>query len=250
LVQNFNSAENFVVNSEEDNLRSFWNTWDKEHLETRKLDSAGNCRGQEALILLRSLSLTRPQILEVGCANGWLAVQLVELGEVTAVDIADEVIARAKDRFPSVKFLAGDFTEMSDFKRDFDVVVVLETIGNVTDHKVFVAKIIEALKPGGHLILSCQNKFVFERREDIGAPPPGQVRNWLDRPALRRLLKDQFQLKKLYTILPAGHIGILRYCNSYKLDSVARKLRLFVALTRLREWLGLGQSILVLAILK
>jgi 2-polyprenyl-3-methyl-5-hydroxy-6-metoxy-1,4-benzoquinol methylase len=99
--------------------------------------------------------MAHPRICEVGCANGWLAVQLAELGQVTGVDIADKVIARAKDRIPAVEFLAGDFTEMGDFKGDFDVIVTLVTTGNVSDHKAFVAKIVAALKPGGHLILSC-----------------------------------------------------------------------------------------------
>jgi 2-polyprenyl-3-methyl-5-hydroxy-6-metoxy-1,4-benzoquinol methylase len=234
----------------DDDLRSFWNRWIEEYLEKHKPDGPSLRRGQEAIAMVRSLSLDRPRILEVGCANGWLAAQLTQFGQVTGVDIADEAIERARAKIPTVEFFAGDFTTMDDLKNQFDIVIALETIGNVPNHELFVSHLVGAMKSGGHLILSCQNRFVFERREDLPIPPPGQIRNWLDRRHLKQLLKRNFQIEKSFTILPAGHLGILRYLNSYRLDYLAKKTGLFERLTRFRERLGLGQSILVHARLR
>ncbi|MFZ1682771.1 MAG: class I SAM-dependent methyltransferase [Candidatus Zixiibacteriota bacterium] len=234
----------------DDNLRSFWNRWIEEYLEKHKPDGPSLRRGQEAIAIIDSLSLDRPRILEVGCANGWLAAQLAQFGQVTGVDIADEAIERARVKIPTVEFFAGDFTTMDDLKSQFDIVIALETIGNVPNHELFVSHLVAAMKPGGHLILSCQNKFVFERREDLPTPPPGQIRNWLDRSHLKRLLKRHFQIEKSFTILPAGHLGILRFLNSYRLEDLAQRAGLDRWFTRIREQLGLGQSILIHARLR
>ena len=74
-----------------DTQRKFWNSWDTQHLQETTIGREGQRRGQVVMGLLRSLSLKRPRILEVGCGNGWLAQQLVAIGPLTGVDIADAV---------------------------------------------------------------------------------------------------------------------------------------------------------------
>ncbi len=233
--------------STEHELRNYWNQWNAKYQEVERLDAPSMRRGAEVLRIVKGLGLTHPDILEVGCGSGWLSRQLYALGPVTAIDIADEVIGRAQARIPEVEFLSGDITTVDLGPRVFDIVVTLETIGNVRDHAGFIQAIGRLLKSGGYLVLTAQNKWVFDRRSDVPPPDPGAIRNWVDIPTVSRLLKQDFSLLKVITVFPAGHGGILRIVNSYKLDSVAARLGLDKPITSIKERLGLGQSIVLLA---
>jgi len=81
----------------------WWNDWNQTFL--RNLHPEKVRQGDTALSLLRLLNLRQPQILEVGCANGWLCEKLVEFGAVTGIDIADVSIAEARSRVPSTRFI-------------------------------------------------------------------------------------------------------------------------------------------------
>jgi 2-polyprenyl-3-methyl-5-hydroxy-6-metoxy-1,4-benzoquinol methylase len=232
---------------EEKQQQEFWNRWNTEHLEHHRPDHPSLVRAAEVLRLIRELPVRQPSILEVGCANGWFSEELARIGTVTGIDIADASIKQAQARVPQGTFLAGDFVSMPLELASFDVVVTLETISCIPDQPEFIARIHSLLKPGGHLILSTQNKFVFERREDVGAPEPGQFRQWVGRKDLRRLLSRRFRLEFMTTKLPTGHRGILRIVNSHRLNQIATKLGVSEAVNRLRERLGFGQSIVLLA---
>jgi SAM-dependent methyltransferase len=101
--------------------------------------------------VLDALARTRAsgaRILEVGCGTGWLSARLLDFGEVTATDLADEVIARAQAAHPRVRFLAGDFMTLAAGD-DYDVVVCLETLSHFVDQPAFVARLASCLRPGG-----------------------------------------------------------------------------------------------------
>jgi 2-polyprenyl-3-methyl-5-hydroxy-6-metoxy-1,4-benzoquinol methylase len=232
---------------EEKQQQEFWNRWNTEHLEHHRPDHPSLVRAAEVLRLIRELPVRQPSILEVGCANGWFSEELARIGAVTGIDIADASIKQAQARVPQGTFLAGDFVSMPLELASFDVIVTLETIASISNQPAFLSRIHSLLKSGGYLVLSTQNKFVFERREDVGAPEPGQFRQWVGRQDLRRLLSRQFRLEFMTTKLPAGHRGILRFVNSYQVDQIAAKLGLSETANRLRERLGFGQSIILLA---
>src|SRR5262245_51127290 len=88
--------------------RSFWNEWNAAHRETRIGDIS---RDQRSVVTswLRSRTRNNLDIVEVGCGSGWLCPDLVPFGRVTATDLSDEVLARARSRAPEVNFVAGDF---------------------------------------------------------------------------------------------------------------------------------------------
>ena len=228
-------------------ILAFWNAWDEAYLEIRPLDSMSVLRGERALNHVKKLHLDNPAILEIGCGSGWLSSQLNSYGRVTGVDIADKVVCRAGQRYPDVRFLAGDFVVMDLPPASFDIIVVLEVIGNVPDQPAFFARMALALKPGGYLIASCQNKMVYQRREDIVPLAIGQIRKWLGTRDVRALLRPNFRVVELVTIAPAGHLGVLRFVNSYRLESLAKRICCFALLTSLKEGLGFGQSIVLLA---
>ena len=230
--------------------RAFWNRYDTEWYESRYAaqgpDPVAARRGDTVLRWLAGLHLHNPRIIEVGCASGWLSDPLSRMGTLTATDIADEVVQRAKARYPHIDFQGGDFLTMPLASGGFDVAVAVDLLSCISDPEGAVRRFAEVVKPGGWLLAVTPNRVVFERREDLD--PRGLVpyRRWLTRGELRRLLAPAFTIRRITSVVPVGHRGILRLVNSYKLDAVLRPL-LGNRLDALKEWLGYGQSWVVLA---
>ena len=238
-------------NSEDLSLQNqtlFWNEWNSTIRENRWLDTVSARRGQMAIGLLQSLKLTRPEILEVGCGTGWLSQELAKFGTVTANDLATEVVERVQKRLPDIRFLAGDFMAVQLPSEHFDVVVCVETLSSIVDQSAFIRRCHEVLKPGGGLILTTPNRIVFERRTDVMPRGHGQVRKWPTPGQVKRLLMaNQFRIRHLSSIVTEGHVGFLRIVNSYKLNGLLAFVFPQERLDAIKERLGLGQTIVVLA---
>ena len=169
---------------------------------------------------MATLAIGRPKILEVGCGTGWLTEKLATYGHCTAVDLSGKAISIAKQRMVDAEFIAGDFCELKLPESHFDIGIVVETVAYVQDQQSFVDKLASHVRPGGYVILTSVNKFVYERRGEIGPPKEGQIRQWLTLGEFRRLLRPSFRILLSATVLPKGDRGILRLVNSHKLNSL------------------------------
>jgi 2-polyprenyl-3-methyl-5-hydroxy-6-metoxy-1,4-benzoquinol methylase len=230
--------------------QKFWNEWNATYRNADKvahLDYPTIRRRDTVIGWLRELGLPNPDILDLGCATGWLTVQLATFGSAAGVDIADASVREARARYPHIRFDCGDFARMDSLKGTFDVIVSLDTVSHVPDQRAFLRNAHQALRSGGYLMLTVQNRFVFERRGDVAQQGAGQIRRWVSRKELRDLLTGGFIVRHLTTLVPDGHLGILRFVNSRKLNGALRRLGLLAAADRFREALGLGQTIAVLA---
>src|SRR5271170_305064 len=151
---NMNSVRDWDLEQQ----RQFWNRWDACHLQEATIGDDARRRGEVALSLVQNCAKREPQILELGCGNGWLAKELCALGTVTGVDLADAAVAEARQRAPRATFCAGDVLSMNLPAASFDIVVTLELFSHVRDQSLLVKKISEWLKKDGSLILMTQNR--------------------------------------------------------------------------------------------
>jgi SAM-dependent methyltransferase len=163
-------------------------------------------------------------IIDVGCGAGWFCPELVQFGRVTATDLSDKVLERAKRRVPAAKFVAGDFMILDFGVEAFDVAVSLEVLAHVPDQAAFLSKISSLLRPGGYLMLATQNRDVLERYNDVPPPKPGQLRRWVNSRELLELLSPEFEVLELFTVTPLANRGFMRLVNSYKLNQLIRRL--------------------------
>jgi SAM-dependent methyltransferase len=204
--------------------KEFWNQWNATFRAGLggewTPDEATRLRHETVLAWARSLALHQPAILDLCCGAGWLSEELRAFGSVTAVDIADEVVARAQERFPEVAFIAGDFYTLSLPADHFDIVVCVDGVSYVPDQPGFVRRMAERLKPGGYVILAAPNRFVWERTERQDARAVAPMRHWHSRKELKALVAPWFDVVRFTTVAPGGHIGVLRLVNSHKLDSL------------------------------
>jgi SAM-dependent methyltransferase len=148
---------------------------------------------------------------------------------------------------PDVTFVAGDIMSLDFGEHVFDVAISLEVLSHVADQEGFVRKLAHLLKPGGVLILATQNRPILERNTDIQPLQPGQIRRWVDSGELRRLLTPHFKVKRLRSLTPKGRGGFLRLVNSYKLNALLGAVALGRPTERVKVWLGLGWTLMVLA---
>jgi ubiquinone/menaquinone biosynthesis C-methylase UbiE len=226
---------------------SHWDQWNIQYRQWGKFDDEPTMRRmREVLAAVRDLRKGNPKILEVGCATGWLTAKLAEFGTVMGVDLGADSIRYAAAKLPSVEFKAGDILELDLPINYFDVVVTLETLSHVADKDRFMQKMAQVLKPGGTLILTTQNKFVFDRC-DV-APNIGWTREWVTMARLKRLVHSRFSITRATSFDPRGHRGILRLINSSKINRILGAILGESRVNRLKESSGFGQTLFVIAV--
>ncbi len=226
--------------------RSYWNErWNK----NASPNGYQIGRGNEILSLIESLNLTQPEILDYGCGTGWFTEQLSHLGIATGIDLSDAAIARAQQQYPHVKFIAGNLYETSIDRQRFDVVVSQEVVAHVEDQHDYLNHIVNVLKPRGYLVISTANKFVVDRWEQE-SDPDSHIKKWLTMVGLKQLLRPEFEILRTGSKIVLGDKGILRIINSYKLNALLASTMGHDRVERLKERMGLGYCLIVLARLK
>jgi SAM-dependent methyltransferase len=222
----------------------FWNSWNV----CRVVEPGNASRRQREVVSgwLDELRRRDLRILEVGCGAGWLIPTLLEFGEVTANDLADEMLDRASAAHPTVRFLAGDVMDLDLEPASFDVVICLEVLSHVADQRALIERLASLTRVGGKLMLATQNRPVLEKHNDIPPPGPGQIRKWLDEHELRGLLGPDYDVLELTTVAPVANRGPRRILNSRKLN---RPLHAIVGdrVDRLKERRGWGGTLMCLA---
>ena len=229
------------------NEAQVWDSWNSTYRQGR-LDDPRNAAVREILASLVDLKIHAAKILEVGCGTGWLSSKLCEFGDVTAVDLGKEIIETAKTLYPAVDFRSGDIHTLDLPVNSFDVIVTLETLSHVPDQPGFLHRLSQLLKPGGFLLITTQNKSVFERRADIGPP------KWLDTKLgydenSQALPSSGFLHPNVhFTLEPEGHKGLLRLINSARINHYLGTAVGAPRVKRLKESAGFGQTIFVIAV--
>lgn len=238
-----------------------WDEWlQRVRVGVTDRDEHTNARAAAVLEELAALPARAGRtILDVGCGDGYDSVQFARYGRVTGTDLAPATIADANQRYDGsgVTFVAGDFLTLDFPSAPFDVVVTLETIAHVYDQAAFVGRCAQLLRPGGHLIVTTQNRDVHDF---LGHPPArGYLRHWLDRDDLARLLARHLNVQRIRTVDPADSGSIqpntdgrrpppwLRLAYSYRANRLIQRVVPVRWLDRIKERAGLGCTLVAVA---
>jgi ubiquinone/menaquinone biosynthesis C-methylase UbiE len=140
-------------------VQQAYNSWAQQY------DSNENkTRDLEARSLRETLApLSFEHCLEIGCGTGKNTVWLLEkAATVTAVDLSEEMLAKAKEKItsPIVTFVQANITQPWNFTaKQFDLI----GFSLVLEHIEFLQPVFEkaaaVLKPGGHLYISELHPF-------------------------------------------------------------------------------------------
>jgi 2-polyprenyl-3-methyl-5-hydroxy-6-metoxy-1,4-benzoquinol methylase len=228
-----------------DQLR-FWTKWVE---DSRAWESnPDNQRRAECVIAAVELAKRPPaRVVDVGCGTGWVSLELAKRGyELTGTDLASDTMLTLERTHPAVRWVGGDFATV-DVGRDYDVLVCMETIAHVPDQPAFVKRLADVLRPGGTVVLTTQNAYVWNHTSWLKPPGPGQLRNWPSPERLRALFEADFAIQSLTTCAPGGDVGWLRLVHNGITRRIAESTMGKARWRDLRERARLGRSLVLVA---
>lgn len=95
-------------------------------------------------------------VLDLGCGGGWFTGALDRCGfEVVGADIDEDALGLARREYPHLRFEQVDATQSLDpgLTMRFDAVVAIDVIDHVAMPRRLVEVALEALRPGGLLVV-------------------------------------------------------------------------------------------------
>jgi SAM-dependent methyltransferase len=117
--------------------------------------------------LISDLGVLHGEWLDCGCAEGGYTVAMPDWGASLAVGVdieADRIEeAQAANGDPRVRFVHGAGERLPFEDASFDGVFLNEVLEHVDDEAATLSEIERILRPGGHLVVMCPNRwFPFE----------------------------------------------------------------------------------------
>jgi len=133
----------------------------------------------------RSLAAGR-RVLDAACGEGYGSAMLASVaGSVTGVDISDEAVAHARQRYrrDNLSFQQGDCTDPSGLPDGpFDLIVSFETLEHVHEQSRMLSAFADRLSDDGILLVSSPDKLNYSDR-----------RNYRNEFHVRELYRDEFE---------------------------------------------------------
>ncbi len=98
------------------------------------------------------------KILEVGCGLGYFTYALAKAGyDVLGIDVSDEAIKEAKERYGDY-FLNEDFFTLDSSKGKYDAILMIELIEHVDNPQRYLEHAKSLLAEGGRVIVTTPNR--------------------------------------------------------------------------------------------
>jgi SAM-dependent methyltransferase len=222
----------------------FWNDWVSKSKTWE--DNPDNVRRAEGVLAaIDGFVRQSDRILDVGCGTGWLTLELAKRSRnVVGQDLASDVMSAMQQTHPGVRWIGGDILT-ADVGEPFDAITCLETISHVDDQQKFADRLVDLLVPGGMLVLTSQNPYVWNRTSWLSPPAPGQLRNWPTVERLHDLFGARLALRPIETRAPGGDRGVPRLFHNRLATRLAHAALAAETWVRVREAMGLGRSFLL-----
>ena len=238
--------------------KTWWDVWNTSYRTKDNNDAISGELFARAAALINEITKTgQCRVLEVACGTGSLSRKLV-YSSYHGLDLSPAAIDLARQRGQETSPPAGATPpayEVADFHewvlpvQPFDVTVCIDAVSSFRDQQLAMRKLARSLQIGGRLVLTTINRFVYQRIRRTGGVrlESGPVSHWLSQGELQTLVRQAgLVIERSCTIMPRGNMGVLRLVNSPRLNE-AFGPRFAAVLKRMKEHLGLGQYIVMVA---
>jgi 2-polyprenyl-3-methyl-5-hydroxy-6-metoxy-1,4-benzoquinol methylase len=128
---------------------------------------------------VRSWLGTADRVLEIGCGRGWFLQSLQgRVAAATGLELNREAIATTVTTFPVLPIMLDEHA--TAHPASFDAVCAFQVLEHVADPGQFMRQCLQALRPGGLLIVSTPNADapVFQSRQDPFDMPPHHLNHF------------------------------------------------------------------------
>jgi ubiquinone/menaquinone biosynthesis C-methylase UbiE len=237
---------------------SWWDVWNTSYRTKDDNDATSRelfaCAAESINRLTKNKS---SRVLEIACGTGTLS-RLLICSSYQGLDLSPAAIELARQKCSQaplskgsaeMKYEVADIHEWPLPAEGFDVTVCVDAISSFRDQPLAAKKMAQTLKPGGHLVITTINPFVYNRIRRAGGVQlqSGPVCKWLLRAELQKLIRDAgLTIERYGSIMPRGNMGLLRIINSGRLNN-ALGPGVAALLKRIKELVGLGQYHLLVA---
>jgi ubiquinone/menaquinone biosynthesis C-methylase UbiE len=120
-------------------MDSWWRRWGQEHFELPLFGQLG-------------LNLKGKDVLEIGCGNGYGASLINRQAPhgYVGIDVMEEQIEKARQRYPQFKFIVQDATDLGQFAdASKDVIIIFGVLHHIPEWRKVIDEIHRVLKPNG-----------------------------------------------------------------------------------------------------
>jgi 2-polyprenyl-3-methyl-5-hydroxy-6-metoxy-1,4-benzoquinol methylase len=237
--------------------RSWWDLWNVSYRAQDDHDATSTELFVHVADIMQRIRPPVCRMLEVACGTGALSRQLA-FSSYHGLDISPAAIEIAREKADLIPvgrcanrptYEAADFHEWPLPPEPFDIVLCVDAVSCFREQAVVLRKMAQSLKPGGRIVLTSVNPFVYNRIRRVGGVrlENGPVAHWLSRRELHSLIQlAGLTLEHSYTIMPRGNMGVLRIINAWRLNQLLGRSGAAVLRT-LKEHMGLGQYRVVVA---
>ncbi len=95
------------------------------------------------------------RVVDVGCGTGANIASLADAYDCIGIDTSEDAIRFARQRFEGVRFIHGLAPQdLSEEAERMDAVLMMDVLEHVEDDSALLAAQVDALKPGGFLLLT------------------------------------------------------------------------------------------------
>ncbi len=121
---------------------------------------AGQVRAdRRARLLVRYGEIRKgEQVLEIGCGTGLFSGKVFDLSgaDITAMDISEDLLSQAREKYPQIKFEIGDAMNLNYNDNHFDVVFGSSVLHHL-NYQLSCNEIFRVLKKGGRMVFAEPN---------------------------------------------------------------------------------------------
>lgn len=115
-----------------------------------------NTRNEEVIaeILSKGGMKEGVKVLDVACGTGVLFSDYQKFdAEITGIDISENMVKTAREKFPGVRIICSDVTDFS-FEEKFDVIMIYNAFPHFDEPEKLIENLTKALSPNGRLSIA------------------------------------------------------------------------------------------------
>jgi len=105
-------------------------------------------------MLIKVRRFLKGECLDVGCGDGSITSELNKIIPTIGLDVSEVAIRKARKKYPHIKFIKGDVTNLPFGKKHFGCVFASELIEHVQDTNIMFSEFNRVLSENGCLIMT------------------------------------------------------------------------------------------------